>query len=360
MKRTLTMLLALILLAGALLSAAAESTSLLNWEGFELRPLYYAVRRRDDGDSTLKVYMRVINNRDRAIYLKLESANVDGVSVEGIGILNCKANTDTGENSSEYCLFTNNGSGDATLQDPRTVSMIAILQDYDNHERLHTEFITLDLSALPSEITVAPTSTPAPQASDFKTLQKGSKGDDVKRLQQRLIDLGYLNDTADGSYGPKTEAAVRDFCSQNGLPIDGTASPEMQALLFSDAARPYSEPWIPLTIGARTEWRNKNSDNFAFRTQVVNNSKTRTVKGFELEYYPTDVWGNRLLGDNITRKFTTTTTVKPGKTAYTLWAVLGASFYNADMIHMAITKIVFDDGEIREDPNPIEYTCSLH
>ena len=134
----------------------------------------------------------------------------------------------------------------------------------------------------------------------------------------------------------------------------------MQALLFSDAAKPYAEPWIPLTIGARTEWRDKNSDTFSFRTQVVNNSKTRTVRGFELEFYPTDVWGNRLLGDGITRKFTTTTTVGPGKTAYTLWAVLGASFYNADVIHMAITRIVFDDGEIRDDPNPVEYTCTLH
>ena len=68
--------------------------------------------------------------------------------------------------------------------------MIAVLQDYDNHERLHTEFVTLDLSALPSEITVAPTSTPAPQASDFQTLQKGSKGDAVRTLQKRLKELG--------------------------------------------------------------------------------------------------------------------------------------------------------------------------
>ncbi len=360
MKRILTLLLALVLLAGAALPAAAEAADLVNWEGFELRPLYYAVRKRDDGDSTLKVYMRVINNTDRAIYLKIESANVDGVSVDGIGILNCKAHTDTGDESLEYCLFTNNGAGDATLQNPKTVSMILVMDDYETYERLHTEFVTLDLAPLPSEVTVAPTSTPEPQASDFQTLQKGSKGDDVKRLQQRLIDLGYLNDTADGSYGPKTEAAVRDFCSQNGLPIDGTATPEMQALLFSDAAKPYAEPWIPLTIGARTEWRDKNSDTFSFRTQVVNNSKTRTVRGFELEFYPTDVWGNRLLGDGITRKFTTTTTVGPGKTAYTLWAVLGASFYNADVIHMAITRIVFDDGEIRDDPNPVEYTCTLH
>ena len=50
--------------------------------------------------------------------------------------------------------------------------------------------------------TAAPTSAPTPETA--RTLKKGSTGADVKKLQQALIDLGYLDDTADGTYGAKT------------------------------------------------------------------------------------------------------------------------------------------------------------
>ena len=47
-------------------------------------------------------------------------------------------------------------------------------------------------------------------------LKKGSKGEDVKKLQSKL---GL---TADGSFGPKTEAAVNAWLTKNGLTADGT------------------------------------------------------------------------------------------------------------------------------------------
>ena len=49
---------------------------------------------------------------------------------------------------------------------------------------------------------------PAP----FLVDDAGVRSDDVKSLQQRLIELGYLNDKADGAYGGKTATAVRLFC----------------------------------------------------------------------------------------------------------------------------------------------------
>ncbi|MBR7188145.1 MAG: peptidoglycan-binding protein [Clostridia bacterium] len=42
-------------------------------------------------------------------------------------------------------------------------------------------------------------------------MRRGSRGDNVRRIQQALINMGYLSGNADGSYGSKTEAAVRDF-----------------------------------------------------------------------------------------------------------------------------------------------------
>ena len=82
--------------------------------------------------------------------------------------------------------------------------------------------------------TAAPTSAPTPETA--RTLKKGSTGADVKKLQQALIDLGYLDDTADGTYGAKTQDAVTLFQAVNGLDADGLAGAKTQALLFSGTA----------------------------------------------------------------------------------------------------------------------------
>ena len=40
-------------------------------------------------------------------------------------------------------------------------------------------------------------------------LSRGSRGEDVCQLQQMLIDVGFLDDVADGIFGKKTQAAVK-------------------------------------------------------------------------------------------------------------------------------------------------------
>ena len=45
------------------------------------------------------------------------------------------------------------------------------------------------------------TATPSSTSSGSSTLKMGSTGSDVKRLQQRLKDLGYLAGSADGVFG---------------------------------------------------------------------------------------------------------------------------------------------------------------
>ena len=42
----------------------------------------------------------------------------------------------------------------------------------------------------------------------YTTLYAGDRGEDVKKLQRRLTELGYLNDTIDGIYGQNTKKAV--------------------------------------------------------------------------------------------------------------------------------------------------------
>lgn len=58
----------------------------------------------------------------------------------------------------------------------------------------------------------------------------GSQDPRVPALQVALISLGYPI-ALDGTYGPATEAAVRDFQRQLGLEVDGIAGPQTQAAL---------------------------------------------------------------------------------------------------------------------------------
>lgn len=61
-------------------------------------------------------------------------------------------------------------------------------------------------------------------------LKKGSKGDEVKELQQMMIDLGVLEGDADGRYGKKTESAVKKLQQYFGKKQNGRAN---QAFLDS-------------------------------------------------------------------------------------------------------------------------------
>lgn len=81
---------------------------------------------------------------------------------------------------------------------------------------------------------VAPPTEEELMARRYPPLKRGDRGEGVKRLQQALIDLGYLDDTADGSYGPKTADAVSAAQQAFGMEADGIASALFQARLYDD------------------------------------------------------------------------------------------------------------------------------
>jgi putative chitinase len=70
---------------------------------------------------------------------------------------------------------------------------------------------------------VAPAAAPAASGG---VLRRGSKGDDVKRMQAKL---GLA---ADGDFGPGTEAALKKWQAANGLTADGVAGPKTLAKLL--------------------------------------------------------------------------------------------------------------------------------
>jgi putative chitinase len=77
-------------------------------------------------------------------------------------------------------------------------------------------------------------------------LKNGSKGDDVKKLQEKL---GL---TADGAFGPGTEAKVKAWQAANGLTADGLVGAGTWAKMFGSApaAAPVAATAAPVTIPA--------------------------------------------------------------------------------------------------------------
>lgn len=68
---------------------------------------------------------------------------------------------------------------------------------------------------------------PVSAAVSRPTLRKGSRGDAVRELQEKLMDLGYDLGIygADGIFGKKTLAAVKAFQRDCGIKVDGIVGP---------------------------------------------------------------------------------------------------------------------------------------
>lgn len=68
-----------------------------------------------------------------------------------------------------------------------------------------------------------------------RILMRGTEGDDVRLIQQRLYDLGYLADDVDGKFGLQTQKAVRAFQRAHKLEkVDGKVGKKTIAALFGD------------------------------------------------------------------------------------------------------------------------------
>ena len=81
------------------------------------------------------------------------------------------------------------------------------------------------------------------------TLRRNDRGDDVRALQQQLVEQGYLNaGGADGVYGGGTERAVTQFQKDQGLEPDGVAWPQTIKRLNHDFG-----PWQTVKEMTRTE-----------------------------------------------------------------------------------------------------------
>ncbi len=89
-------------------------------------------------------------------------------------------------------------------------------------------------------------------AQTFETLSIGASGEMVTKLQQRLLDAGFLDTLPDGKYGKGTALAVtkaQTALKEKGhsLTVDGVAGQATQQLLFDDTVM---RPFIDFSKGA--------------------------------------------------------------------------------------------------------------
>lgn len=92
-----------------------------------------------------------------------------------------------------------------------------------------------------AELAPSPTPQPTPEPTPDPTLKEGMEGPEIQTLQQRLMDLGYLDiDETTQYYGPATAGAISFFQRQHGLEQDGVCGPQTLAVIYTDEAKPYT------------------------------------------------------------------------------------------------------------------------
>lgn len=103
----------------------------------------------------------------------------------------------------------------------------------------------------PTRIPTAPLTSTATVAPISSTLRKGDKGEEVKALQNRLIELGYLTGAPDGDFGNRTRAAIIDFQKMNDLNADGVVGNKTITSLYSNTVKRQVWVWIPTRGGKK-------------------------------------------------------------------------------------------------------------
>jgi peptidoglycan hydrolase-like protein with peptidoglycan-binding domain len=94
---------------------------------------------------------------------------------------------------------------------------------------------------------------PPPPASSV--IRPGDSGPAVTRLQQQLNLTGLYHLATDGSFGPGTTAAVKDFQLRSHLGVDGVVGPQTQAAIDARLRPAPVQPnpfagWAPLEQGS--------------------------------------------------------------------------------------------------------------
>lgn len=111
----------------------------------------------------------------------------------------------------------------------------------------------------------------------YTTLRRGSKGDEVKKLQTSLINAGYDvgSSGADGIYGKNTEAAVMAYQKANGLSVDGIAGNQTFGKLYGSSTTTAPSTTTPTTPQQNSTYKYEDFKNEPYeKSDVVKEAET--------------------------------------------------------------------------------------
>jgi len=134
--------------------------------------------------------------------------------------------------------------------------------------------------------------------NSYPLLKFGSRGSSVVRLQQTLINKGFMWSSADGIFGKKTEGAVINYQKAAKITIDGIAGNQTQTALYGQAATRGTSTsrienstdlyWLSRIIHAEAEaepYKGKVAVGSVVLNRVKSSSFPSTIKGVIFEYY---------------------------------------------------------------------------
>jgi len=108
--------------------------------------------------------------------------------------------------------------------------------------------------------------------SSSYVLRLGQEGQEVKRLQGTLSGLSQ-----DGDFGPKTEAAVKDYQQKNNLSVDGIAGPKTLGSLGIEVLRGIDvSAW-----NGRIDWGRVAADGVKYAWVKITEGQTHTNKPYK-------------------------------------------------------------------------------
>ncbi|MDR0396129.1 MAG: peptidoglycan-binding protein [Oscillospiraceae bacterium] len=146
-----------------------------------------------------------------------------------------------------------NGLADDGIAGAKTLTLLFSVFSGSAQDRPYTPPV---VTARPATASPRPTSTPRPTEkpiagpSDYRYLDVGSTGSDVRSLQSRLKQLGYYSGSISGTYDSATSYAVTAFQQDNKpLWVDGKAGPDTQRALYSSSvSAPKTTPSVYRTL----------------------------------------------------------------------------------------------------------------
>lgn len=162
-----------------------------------------------------------------------------------------------------------------------------------------------DADLSPTDTVVTPTDVVEEEpAEPFVTLVRGDKGDRVAEVQTRLIELGFLDDVADGSYGGRTKRAVDAFQEAAGLPVSGEIDEGTFTVLMSENAPAANSDAKTTTTATSTTTTKKKTDSTSSKKTTTTEKKETTTKKTTTTQKKTTTTEKK---DTTTKKTTTTT-----------------------------------------------------